>query len=332
MSTFSSVSKDNVQAWVREAFKQNQAAVGVGVYGDERVSTFFVQLKRLVNKSLQLSLKSNYNDALRLIVLWGSDVQQSELQQCKVTYPDIEEDYKMAMVSYVQSKYRGSHSNLKLKIPSFATFYRDFYREIAQTADVENKSYFQTYSYTDRELFLRDIFYLVVQKHAQLVRHQENKKSTTAASFIDDYENKCPPRVDESVSQVVPRTKKEAATDGFLTQEYLDNKRSKSHGLSFADPIASHARSPPSGGSTHRSASRHSRAPSQAPSRTPSRAPSRAPSRVPSRVPSRAPSIGGGKKQYPVKQISILKPSESVCFFGGEATTMSADSASEIFW
>ncbi len=153
-------------AYEEEAAVHNSA----GLYADERIRSFFAEVKSLVTEcfqSLYDTVVRQYPDPVerqrRLakgLAFIASDENElhsrDEVARALQEFPNISQEYQRAMVRFAQCMISKKQPNMKIECPPFDTFLFRLYKRVATSPEVKSGRYFQM-SYLEQEIFLKDI-------------------------------------------------------------------------------------------------------------------------------------------------------------------------------
>jgi hypothetical protein len=153
-------------AYEEEAAVHNSA----GLYADERIRSFFAEVKSLVTEcfqSLYDTVVRQYADPVerqrRLakgLAFIASDENEmhsrDEVARALQEFPNISQEYQRAMVRFAQCMISKKQPNMKIECPPFDTFLFRLYKRVATSPEVKSGRYFQM-SYLEQEIFLKDI-------------------------------------------------------------------------------------------------------------------------------------------------------------------------------
>ncbi len=153
-------------AYEEEAAVHNSA----GLYADERIRSFFAEVKSLVTEcfqSLYDTVVRQYSDPVerqrRLakgLAFIASDENElhsrDEVARALQEFPNISHEYQRAMVRFAQCMISKKQANMKIECPPFDTFLFRLYKRVATSPEVKSGRYFQM-SYLEQEIFLKDI-------------------------------------------------------------------------------------------------------------------------------------------------------------------------------
>lgn len=153
-------------AYEEEAAVHNSS----GLYADERIRSFFAEVKSLVTEcfqSLYDTVVRQYPDPVerqrRLakgLAFIASDENElhsrDEVARALQEFPNISQEYQRAMVRFAQCMIAKKQPSMKIECPPFDTFLFRLYKRVATSPEVRSGRYFQM-SYLEQEIFLKDI-------------------------------------------------------------------------------------------------------------------------------------------------------------------------------
>ncbi len=185
------MSESTIRRIVHDAYEQEAAVhCDAGLYSDERIRSFFAEIKNIVNEcfqSLYDMVQHEYSDpterrqrlAKGLAFIAGEDNQRmssDEIARATALYPSIAQEYCRAMVRFAQCISTNRHAAMKMQIPSFDSFLFNLYKRVASSMELRTGRYFTTMSYLEQEIFLKDMMRITMS--ASITLHETQEQET----------------------------------------------------------------------------------------------------------------------------------------------------------
>jgi hypothetical protein len=160
--------KEEIEALV-EALLQKARRAPDACLSNPRVISFYKKMKDEVEGSLQrmLQLTSNIEDSdkrqakyercVDAVLEWDAEIRSAEVHKVVEKYPSIKDEYMYSVVFYVKQTYKQDKMRVKLKLPSFDTFFFNFYHSIMESPPVHDGSFFR-FSFFERETLICQAF------------------------------------------------------------------------------------------------------------------------------------------------------------------------------
>ena len=162
------MNKKEIEDLVRDTVEEARRAPDACL-SNPRVLSFYKKMKDEVEGSLQrmLQLTSNIEDSdkrqakyercVDAVLEWDADIRSAEVHKVVEKYPSIKDEYMYSVVFYVKQTYKQEKMRVKLKLPSFDTFFFKFYQSIMESPPVHDGSFFR-FSYFERETLICQAF------------------------------------------------------------------------------------------------------------------------------------------------------------------------------
>jgi len=166
----------DMQHLVHTLVQQETSALQTGLFADEKIRNFYVEVKTLINEcfqSLYDLVQQNYINPQERQMRFDRGLEffsnpeterisADEMRRALVAFPSISTEYQLSMIRYAQTLHGNMVGTLSLKIPSFEKFLFQLYKRIAATLEVRSMRYFSM-SYLEQDIFLRDVVRLAMK-------------------------------------------------------------------------------------------------------------------------------------------------------------------------
>lgn len=212
--------------------KETALQDGGNLYADERVRSFFAQIKTLVNDcftSLYDTVRTRFSDSseqqqkfLKGLAFIASDTNQQlsidEAPRALRDFPSLPQQYHYAMAKYAQCISPGS-SSTQLQCPPFESFLFDVYKRIATSSEMRSGRYFQM-SYLEQEIFLKDILRLTMADRIAVIAASERSERSShrePSSMHTPRSRGKPVTPFDSVSNITTESKRLSAANAMPT-------------------------------------------------------------------------------------------------------------------
>lgn len=226
-----------------------------GLYADERVRSFFAQIKTLVNdcfSSLYDTVRARYSEPteqqqkfLKGLAFIASDsneqVSTDEAPRALRDFPSLPQQYHRAMLRYAQC-IAPRLSGGDVQCPPFDTFLFDVYKRVASSSEMRSARYFQM-SYLEQEIFLKDILRLTMAERVVIQDPVPQASATSSSSSRATRPRPGMPAVTpyDSVSNITTESKRLTAANAMPTGSVFSGGGSRGSTLHNALSVVSRA-------------------------------------------------------------------------------------------
>lgn len=222
--------RSEIRRVVHSAFEKETAVQdGSNLYGDERVRSFFAQIKTLVNDcftSLYDTVRTRYTDPaeqqqkfVKGLAFIASDSNQQvstdEAPRALRDFPSLPQQYHHAMSKYAQC-ISPHASSTQLQCPPFESFLFDVYKRIATSSEMRSGRYFQM-SYLEQEIFLKDILRLTMADRVSVLPSERASHASATPSHSTSRSRAKLVTPYDSVSNITTESKRFSAANAMPT-------------------------------------------------------------------------------------------------------------------
>lgn len=228
--------RSEIRRVVHSALEKETAAQDAGgLYADERVRSFFAQIKTLINDcftSLYDTVRTRYSEPaeqqqkfLKGLAFIASETNEQlstdEAPRALRDFPSLPQLYHRAMLRYAQC-IAPRMTGGEVQCPPFDTFLFDVYKRVASSSEMRSGRYFSM-SYLEQEIFLKDILRLtmaerVVVHDPEPVSVQVSSRGSSKSSSSRDVQPRSKPVTPyDSVSNITTESKRLSAAHAMPT-------------------------------------------------------------------------------------------------------------------
>ena len=255
--------RSEIRRVVHSALEKETATQDAGgLYADERVRSFFAQIKSLVNDcftSLYDTVKSRYSEPaeqqqkfLKGLAFIASETNEQlstdEAPRALRDFPSLPQLYHRAMLRYAQC-IAPHMAGGEVQCPPFDTFLFDVYKRVATSSEMRSGRYFHM-SYLEQEIFLKDILRLTMAERVVVddpapLQNTVSQSASRASSRSSSSNSVARPKTlvpvtpYDSVSNITTESKRLSAAHAMPTGSVFSGGGARGSTLHIALSVAS---------------------------------------------------------------------------------------------
>ena len=160
---------------------QSPGSTEGGIFSDEKVMQFFINLKILCTDCFQTlhtiakqkatsmvkgeihapnyetMLHESFFKGLQYVHQWDDAIHQDEANRATQRFPTMEKDYKYTLVEYIRQTQHHSVKRVRLRMPPFKLFLYWMLRRMASNEVISKRLYFNSFNFVERDIFMRQM-------------------------------------------------------------------------------------------------------------------------------------------------------------------------------